>query len=1463
MVAGEEAGSTEEEQKEVVAGVGKTIFGSAFTREQIVNEQLKMQTAERQWTVAELQASLANAYDGEEEELDQHPLFAWLEQEIALEQKGDWVKRRTPMRISDIAAKLAQTIDRPLATVKESLEAFLNWIEYINSELGEERRDNYLPFRLHQFIGQTGNVYVSMQPPAERSIYLAPQLNEVKGDELRPLFPLLFSTVSGHDFLAVKKVDEDQHFVQLEDYRQMVPEEDGEGGYLIFEQAGDPPIWEEEMTEGLPETWFKQSKRSGPKLKAEYQKRLPQLIYCNASGGYSTEESAEHPYKAWYMPAPLLFDPSSQTFYDSRTKERSKLMRLGNEGRSTASTVLSYAVIKHLGETAKQPAKLQKLLSFTDNRQDAALQAGHFNDFMALGRFRSALYMALKQAGPKGLTVSDLGAAIYAAYNFSGTADYSQFGEEAAHTMKQRAEEKMQALLRYRALRDLRRNWRNLLPNLERAAMLKITYEDLEEIAKEDNRWGQLPYFDAATAVDRKKYLGLILDYFRSHYAFEMELSKLNDLQQYIKAPWIDKDNFKLMEPNSLRIYGRPRKQDAYTESIGSRSALGRYLKQHCWAGLEEQPESYDSWMEAVLDVLSRAGFLVKEERKGRDQGSLFPVYRLNTIMLRWELGDMKTAYVDEVRLRSAQPDRTPNKYFQAFYQQDFSQQKSIEGQDHTGQVLHEDRRQREDDFRNGKLSALFCSPTMELGIDISSLSVVHMRNVPPNSANYAQRSGRAGRSGQASMVITYCSSFSPHDRHYFKHPEKMVAGVVDAPRIDLINEYLIKSHLHAIHWASLGVKCGASLSSLVEDNKADFEEERTELLYPLRENIKVFLANSRSTGEIKKVYNLFEAVVADFEEELKQSSWYSEHWLQRTAADFWQDLNMALDRWRLLLVRALKQHKKSAKEFRTDKAVSREEKRQNARLRAQIESQIASLENNGGGGSFTEFYSYRYLAAEGFLPGYNFTSLPVRAILAKRKESVYLSRPRKIAIKEFGPNNYVYYNGQRYRMVKMQIDPVDLKERKMHIATNSGYLFFEDQAVAKDNCPITGEPLIQDITLEILSSVLELQTVEAIAENRISSAEEERTSKGYEMNTYFYVDDLRKMEQQAILEEDNLLLKLRYLPQAHIVTLNRRWKSEKKLGFDMNAKTGEWMSATKWTELNKKKGEQAVLENPCSTYYLYSSTQADALLIELGEALNFSLEEGRMATATQGAHPRKTGVISLSYALKRAIEKVFRVESRELAVDLMGEEGENPMIFIYEAAESSLGVLKKLLDGRGDKLNEVFKVAREICRFDEEEEFPLPATYDDLLSYFNQPHHEQINRFVLEEPLLQLMKAPTDRKAAPDYQETYERLLEESDPNSTMERQFLDQLHDRGLSLPDEAQKNMSEVSGVHASADFYYARTKTCIFIDGKPHDKEEQKKHDRKINRALSDAGYHVVRWHYKQSFEDFLASHKDLF
>jgi hypothetical protein len=124
--------------------------------------------------------------------------------------------------------------------------------------------------------------------------------------------------------------------------------------------------------------------------------------------------------------------------------------------------------------------------------------------------------------------------------------------------------------------------------------------------------------------------------------------------------------------------------------------------------------------------------------------GKHVPGYRLAASAMRWRAGDGTRAYHDPIRVPSPPEEgaRT-NPYFVDFYRGVAAGGQGIQAREHTAQVPAEEREERENRFRSGELPVLFCSPTMELGVDIAELNVVNLRNIPPTPANYAQRSGR------------------------------------------------------------------------------------------------------------------------------------------------------------------------------------------------------------------------------------------------------------------------------------------------------------------------------------------------------------------------------------------------------------------------------------------------------------------------------------------------------------------------------------------------------------------------------------------------------------------------------------------------------------------------------------------------------------------------------------------------
>jgi hypothetical protein len=1334
------------------------------------------------------------------------------------------------------------------------LSAVLEWISAVNVR-GANTRYTYLPFKLHQFFAQTGSVYTSLDNGPDRIITLEPGRYRVDGTgNQKPIFPNVFSRGSGAAYICVSRDLREgelkpREFGQLEDDNETL-----QAGYIVVGED----VWNPDAEyDSLPNSWFKETK-AGRSIHSKYLDRLPTPIYFDESGRYSTSD-VTMPYQGFFMSCPLLFDPTAGQFFDSKTSERTKLTQLGNEGRSTSTTITAFSILNGLSDNGYEP-KDQKLLSFTDNRQDAALQSGHFNDFIKVIRLRSAIRHAIESSANQRLDYTRLGDSLFQSLklDFAEYANYkSDIGVAPPPPIQRSYHEALKKYLVYLALYDLRRGWRVVLPNLEQCALLRVEYADLDSIAAWEDGWAKVPFFKSLNVDQRRKLIFLVLEFFRREYAIYSENYLTDDrieqakkeIQEKLVAPWkFEEGEDRAIQPSYLRYDTLAPRTKLKTKSCGLTSVLGKFLKQQAKKidpTIQLNRKSYRDFIVALLDTLEAADYLKSRTALSKENEEV-KVYQLKLTKIIWCLGDGENVETDEVKQRTYKSvPQKPNQYFKKIYLHDYSQSKRLIGGDHTGQLSNEQRVDREERFRadgdgwddekvrRESVSALFCSPTMELGIDIRNLSIVHMRNAPPNPANYAQRSGRAGRGGQAALVFTYCSSFSNHDRHYFNNQSDLVAGSVLPPRIDLCNKELLSSHLHSVFLSEVGINgLDHTLLDILEEDQDDI---------PLKESVKSQLAISDKA--FMRIAGVFRRAISDLEPRLKaeHADWFTNDWIDQSLGRIAKSLDQSMNRWRGLYQQAVATLARATSEIQSGKySLGSKEYKSAKRDLDQATRQLDLLKNQvrGRGTQLSEFYPYRYLASEGFLPGYNFTRLPLRAFIPKGDAGEYISRPRFVALREFGPMNVIYYSGQKYEVDQLVVQEAESKLKKAKISKSAGY-FLTGSQEHDEFCPFSsGEvSLSENDNVEYLHNLLEMTETRARPRARISCEEEERLNKGYQIDTYFTVPDgdMRRLRRAALKSDEDEFLHLHFIPAAELIQVNRKWRATNKEGFTLGLMSGFWKTGNL---ADRPKDAEEIQD-----VKLFTTDTADALYIEPIQPLGLE----------------RAGVITLQYAFKRAIENVFLIESSELGVVLMGKP-EQPNIFLYEASEGSLGILTQFATNK-DIFKQVVQEAIQLLRFDDPD-YKDPASYDDILSYYNQRHHEEIDRFLIQDALKKLDACTFEiqtNASFDTYEQQYESIRSRIDPTSSTEREFVDYLYRNNLRLPDQTQKR---VDGIYVQPDFFY-EPDVWVFCDGTPHDNPEVKRNDKEKRQAIRNRGDDVFVYYYRDNLADKIAGRSDIF
>ncbi|WCJ61222.1 helicase-related protein [Fontisphaera persica] len=434
--------------------------------------------------------------------------------------------------------------------------------------------------------------------------------------------------------------------------------------------------------------------------------------------------------------------------------------------------------------------------------------------------------------------------------------------------------------------------------------------------------------------------------------------------------------------------------------------------------------------------------------------------------------------------------EKVAGTYYRTEYQTALGDRQQLLAVEHTSRLSADERRSYERRFDKepqDPLNVLVCTPTMELGVDIAGLSAVHLRNVPPSPANYAQRQGRAGRHGQSSIVTTFCGTYgrySTHDQYFFRFPERIISGAIAPPLFLLDNRVLLEAHLHALVLELADYRVLAKPKQFLRI--ANDEDVQAGL--PMMDGV----LNEISAKVEAAKERILAAARGAFAAELANVG-FTDHDLEEVVDGFAVDFDHAFERFRDEYIR-LQDERRELEAKSAHQGITKEDE---IRRKAVVDRLTDMREGNG------DFYTYRYLGNVGFLPNYAFPRRATMVYFTDRKESV--ARHPAIALREFAPLNTIYYRRQRYQVVRAQPRARGQAHHwsKLKVC-ECGNFFMDDQVAQAAACPVCQSTLMGTHTYE---HVFELPDMVARRIGRTSAEEEERSRRGFIVSPYYRPD--------------------------------------------------------------------------------------------------------------------------------------------------------------------------------------------------------------------------------------------------------------------------------------------------------------------------------------------------------------------
>ncbi len=628
---------------------------------------------------------------------------------------------------------------------------------------------------------------------------------------------------------------------------------------------------------------------------------------------------------------------------------------------------------------------------------------------------------------------------------------------------------------------------------------------------------------------------------------------------------------------------------------------------------------------------------------------------------------------------------------------------------EHSAQLSSTRRIQVERAFKEKKSDVLVCTPTMEMGVDIGDLPTVLMRNVPPGPANYAQRSGRAGRQERMALINTFALSRA-HDTYFFDKPREMIAGEIEPPVFTIENMRILRRQINSLILEKLDYPLNVNLHNLLtDDDTIDLDAVREEV--------------AKRRGDILKA--VLRAFNRDKQEERKreQLAWMTEERIGEILDGYHDELKNAFGGWlaersRLdelcieLATEGVKVRRRDARKF---KEVIRQQ--------GVLVDLITQLDQQ---------YALSYLSNRGFLPSYAFPADTTR-LVAKEEAKQPLFRSAEVALVEYAPGNHVYMDGRRYQTLGLDFhrSPVpDLNKTYKRCQVCDVIVFDPAMSV----CDCCGRELAEERALLAPSSYV------AERADLISADEEYRRRTYYRTSRYL----LSKPGAGDPLQVPGVALT--YHRRGEVMVVNQGLFDDGARGFRLCTECGYWHSPT-----NKKKFEDHKLlhhrRKACGgkprRFDLSHQFHSDVLVLRFEGGAGFlkglkaqlrndeGSEEGAPTVGDEARHDRRqihdpadVFYASLKAALIDAANSISHAEEREIGgfVRKFEVDGiEEREIILYDRVPGGAGYVRVV----GDRFSEALVKARVLldgCSCER-------SCYRCLRSYSNQFEHALLDK--------------------------------------------------------------------------------------------------------------------------------------